>query len=473
MTREPLHISRAIAPALAITLPGAVLFAVLAAFGHIGALIALVAVLAIAFLSFAAMLIRQADLDALADYLDELLQRDDVQPPRIRVSSLGRELAHGLDRLNRSHAKRVRRLEDEAHEIGRVLDDLPDPLFLIDGERRIARANTAAAELFGGPLLGRDLATALRNPAVLGALDAALATGRGRTVEFSIAEPVERDFVARIEPGPPRDDDRVATLLTLHDVSAAKRTEQMRADFVANASHEIRTPLSSLIGFIETLRGPAQGDADAQERFLDIMEQNARRMALLVDDLLSLSRIEVKEHEAPVGVVALAPLLETVAKDVAWEAERRAMTVALDLPETALSAQGDKQELSQVFHNLLDNAVKYGREGSTIRLTGRVAAPPPAALRWPADVPAALCVAVEDEGEGIAREHLPRLTERFYRVDTARSRELGGTGLGLAIVKHIIARHRGSLTVDSELDRGSTFTVYLRPAPPDPEEDPE
>ena len=470
MAREPLHISRAIAPALAITLPGAVLFAVLAGLGHIGALIALVTVLAIGFLSFAAMLIRQADLDALADYLDELLQRDDAAPPRFRVSSLARELAHGLDRLNRSRAKRVRRLEDEVREIGRVLDGLPDPLLLVDNERRIARANDAAAELFGGPLAGRDVATAVRNPAVLGALDAALASGQGQTVEFSLAEPVERDFVARIEPGPPRDDGEGATLLTLHDVSVTKRTEQIRADFVANASHEIRTPLSSLIGFIETLRGPAQGDAEAHERFLDIMEQNARRMARLVDDLLSLSRIEVKEHETPAGEVALGPLLEAVAEDVAWEAEQRAMTVALDLPTEPLLAQGNERELSQVFHNLIDNAVKYGREGSTIRVTGCSAAPPPAALRWPADVGVALCVGVANEGEGIAREHLPRLTERFYRVDTARSRALGGTGLGLAIVKHVVARHRGSLTIDSELDRGSTFTVYLRAAAPDPKE---
>ena len=465
MAREPLHISRAIAPALAITLPGTVPFAVLAALGHVGAMIALVAVLAIAFLSFAAMLIRQADLDALGDYLDELLQRDDAAPPRFRVSSLARELAHGLDRLNRSRTKRVRRLEDEAREIGRVLDGLPDPLFLIDNERRIERANHAATELFGSPLAGRDLATAVRNPAVLGALDTALASGKGQTVEFSLAEPVERDFVAHIEPGPQRERDEGATLLTLHDVSATKRTEQMRADFVANASHEIRTPLSSLIGFIETLRGPAQGDAEAQERFLDIMEQNARRMARLVDDLLSLSRIEVKEHETPAGGVALEPLLEAVAKDVAWEADQRGMTVMLDLPTEPLLAQGDERELSQVFHNLIDNAVKYARQGTTIRVTGRSASPPPAELRWPADVGAALCVAVENEGEGIAREHRPRLTERFYRVDTARSRELGGTGLGLAIVKHVIARHRGSLTIESELDRGSTFTVYLRPAP--------
>lgn len=467
MAREPLHIGRAIVPALAITLPGAMLFAALAALGYIGVLIALVAVLAIAFLSFAAMLIRQADLDALSDYLDELLQRDDAAPPRFRISSLGRELAHGLDRLNRSRARRIGQLENEAREIGRVLDGLPDPLFLIDPERRIARANTAAAKLFGSPLVGRDLATAVRNPAVLGALDAARKSGQGKTVEFAIAEPVEREFVARIEPAAAREGGKGTTLLTLHDISATKRTEQMRADFVANASHEIRTPLSSLIGFIETLRGPAREDAGAQEHFLDIMEQNARRMALLVDDLLSLSRIEVKEHETPAGEVVLGSLLEIATKNVAWESERRAMTVALDLPADPLLAQGDQRELSQVFHNLVDNAVKYGREGSTIRVTARAVTPPPAELRWPADVASALRIAVENEGEGIAREHLPRLTERFYRVDTARSRELGGTGLGLAIVKHVVARHRGSLIIDSELGRGSAFTVYLRAALPE------
>jgi two-component system phosphate regulon sensor histidine kinase PhoR len=244
----------------------------------------------------------------------------------------------------------------------------------------------------------------------------------------------------------------------------------MRADFIANASHEIRTPLSSLIGFIETLRGPARDNPEAQEHFFEIMEQNARRMARLVDDLLSLSRIEIKEHEVPSDQVALGPLLEAAREDVSWDAKPRNITIAIDFPDGPLTARGEANELSQVFHNLFDNAVKYGREGGTVRVSVRTLTPPPAELRWPADAKCALAISVADEGEGIACEHLPRLTERFYRVDTTRSRELGGTGLGLAIVKHVVARHRGTLSVDSELGRGSTFTVYLRTAPPPGEE---
>ena len=239
----------------------------------------------------------------------------------------------------------------------------------------------------------------------------------------------------------------------------------MRADFVANASHEIRTPLAGLIGYIETLRGLAKDDPVAKDQFFEIMEQNARRMAHLVDDLLSLSRIEMKEHETPEGDADIPALLDAARGDLAWNAEQRGIAITLETEGRPLIARGDGGELSQVFHNLLDNAIKYGDANGAVTITARPVSPVPAELGWPADAIGAIAVSVADQGEGIPREHLARLTERFYRVDTARSRELGGTGLGLAIVKHIVARHRGSLAIESELGDGSTFTVFLRPAP--------
>jgi two-component system, OmpR family, phosphate regulon sensor histidine kinase PhoR len=234
----------------------------------------------------------------------------------------------------------------------------------------------------------------------------------------------------------------------------------MRADFIANASHELRTPLTTLTGFIETLRGPAREDAEARERFLAIMQQQAARMTRLVEDLLALSRIELNEHLMPQGRVALGPLLRHLGDTLELRAGERGMRILLDVPPDLPEVLGDRDELAQLFQNLLDNAIKYGRAKSEITVAATE-------TRRAHDVGPSpfIAIAVRDHGEGIAREHLPRLTERFYRIDTARSREMGGTGLGLAIVKHILNRHRGFLEIDSTLGTGSVFTVYLRSAP--------
>jgi two-component system phosphate regulon sensor histidine kinase PhoR len=225
----------------------------------------------------------------------------------------------------------------------------------------------------------------------------------------------------------------------------------MRADFVANASHELRTPLSSLMGFIETLRGPARDDAAARERFLGIMQQQAERMSRLVNDLLSLSRIELDEHVQPTGRVSVGPLLQSVADALELKAQRRGQRLELDLAPELPQVTGDSDQLYQVFQNLVSNAINYGRQGGIVGISARLAR----------GARGGLTVSIRDQGEGIAKEHLPRLTERFYRVDPARSRAVGGTGLGLAIVKHIVSRHRGRLEIDSEVGRGSIFTVHL------------
>jgi two-component system, OmpR family, phosphate regulon sensor histidine kinase PhoR len=246
----------------------------------------------------------------------------------------------------------------------------------------------------------------------------------------------------------------------LHDLTAAKRSERLRADFVANASHELRTPLASLIGFIETLRGPARDDSAARQHFLSIMAEQSQRMKRLVDDLLSLSRIEMNEHRPPTERVDLARLLPTVADLLGQRAAARDMQIKLDLPADLPAVLGDSDELAQVFQNLLDNAIKYSRAGTSIDVTAHASGRILPGAR-PGERPPAVAVTVRDHGEGIAREHLPRLTERFYRVDAARSRELGGTGLGLAIVKHIVNHHRGALEIDSEPGEGSVFTIHL------------
>ncbi|MDK9722847.1 MAG: ATP-binding protein [Rhodospirillales bacterium] len=365
-----------------------------------------------------------------------------------------------LSRLRANWSREMRRQYAFAGTFETVLDSLPDPLLLLDSQRLVVRANLTARRLFGRDLKDRDLAQSLRDPEVLEAVDAVLAGGPGQEVPFESPGPVPRIFLARIEPLPVKAAFDAVALLTFHDITALKRTEQMRADFVANASHELRTPLATLSGFIETLQGPAKDDAGAHEKFLAIMHEQATRMSRLVQDLLSLSRIEINELTPPKGKVALGKLLATVIDGLALNAKAKDATLHLDVPENVPLVIGDADELTQIFQNLIDNAIKYGRRGGRVTAQVRLEARGPMVM-GPEGRQDCVAVTVIDEGEGIAREHLPRLTERFYRVDTARSRALGGTGLGLAIVKHIINRHRGALVIDSEQGKGSRFTVYL------------
>ncbi|MET4805889.1 ATP-binding protein [Limibacillus sp. MBR-115] len=340
-----------------------------------------------------------------------------------------------------------------------ILSSLPDPLILLDEERRVVRMNPAAQAIFGERLLNRDISSLLRNPTLTNAVDRVLAGGEEQVVTFPITGKIDRHMIARVVRLNEANLEGSVVLLTLHDVTGIKRAERMRADFVANASHELRTPLSSLIGFLETLRGPAADDAEARDRFLGIMHDQAVRMSRLVSDLMSLSRIEMEEHTQPTAAIEVGAVLDGIVNGLQIRAGERQITV--DCTYSQLPAVvGDTEALTQIFQNLIENALKYGRKGSHVRIEA-----------WPVgdgttrrgrrlDQPS-LAISVIDQGEGIPREHLPRLTERFYRVDPARSRELGGTGLGLAIVKHLVNRHRGLLEIESELGKGSSFTVYL------------
>jgi two-component system, OmpR family, phosphate regulon sensor histidine kinase PhoR len=330
-----------------------------------------------------------------------------------------------------------------------LLERLPLPVMLLDSGQRVLLVNRDMRAALGPALERKHLSAVLRNPGVLDAVDVTRRSGEPGSASFTIAGPVERHYeayTARIDEG--------LVALLLHDITAIRRSEQMRADFVANASHELRTPLAAVTGFIETLRGPARDDEAARERFLAIMAQEAARMRRLIDDLLSLTRIELNEHVPPQGRVALEPIVRQATAALAPLAAQDDITVSVaagPLPEIL----GDHDELVQLFQNLIHNAIKYGRPGGDVAVTlgrdnGHVFA------------------AVKDDGEGIPREALPRLTERFYRVDVKRSRERGGTGLGLAIVKHILSRHQGRLSIDSRVGEGSTFTVFL-PALAEPE----
>ncbi len=431
----------------AFTLAPATTALVLAWRGDISLGLALIIALA-AFLGAAVVLARPLrDADRLAG-------------PSAAKQSPGRiALWLGIGAAEERAERERERLEEEMRarrdREGRSLDAHPDPLLTFDEARRIHSANASARRVFGEDLTGRDLTETFRDPVLLGAVDRALEGAGTAEAEFRITSPVALEYECAIRP---LGDTEARFLLILRDVTAVRQTERMRADFIANASHEIRTPLATLAGCVETLIGPARDDPAARDRFLDIMSQQAERMTRLVQDLLSLSRIELSEHTVPTDTVKIAPLLARVVDGLALPAREAAVALDLQGTETDVEVVGDEGELEQVFHNLIDNAVKYGADGDsveilcertsgTITLDGR-------------DHPV-LAVTVVDHGDGISDEHRPRLTERFYRADTARSRALGGTGLGLAIVKHIVNRHRGDLAIASTPGEGSRFTVRL------------
>ncbi|MCU0827855.1 MAG: ATP-binding protein [Tabrizicola sp.] len=320
------------------------------------------------------------------------------------------------------------------------------PALLVTSQDRIAACNDRALGLFGAGIRGRNPAMAVRSPGVLGAIAEALRRGGVHEARLTLLrEGQEAVFQATVS----GQGDGLA-LCVFRDISEEEKAEAMRRDFVANVSHELRTPLTALMGFIETLKNAAKDDPKAREMFLGIMEAEAGRMNRLVRDLLQLSRVEAEERVRPKEPVELRGLLEGVISSLRGVAEKTGDTV--ELVGDPVTVPGDHDQLVQVFTNLVENALKYGKAGQVVRVT----LSPEETVRGPA-----VRVEVADEGEGIDPVHLPRLTERFYRVDSHRSREMGGTGLGLAIVKHIVSRHRGWLRVDSVVGEGSRFSVIL------------
>lgn len=329
------------------------------------------------------------------------------------------------------------------------------PVVLIGPDARVSVANRAAHAIFGPVMEGRHYQTVLRQPVLVDMIAALDAGEPAREARF-VAAAGDEEATYRVNGTRLRGDNgRTALLLAFEDMSALEQAEDMRRDFVANVSHELRTPLTALMGFIETLRGAAKDDASARDRFLGIMEREAKRMNRLVSDLLHLSRVESEERVRPTALIDLGAVVTATTAALREMARETGVTLELAGFDQPIRVPGDADQLTQVFTNLIENAVKYGGADRAVTISAaRIDRDP--VLRGPC-----VDVAVRDRGEGIDALHLPRLTERFYRVDTHRSRERGGTGLGLAIVKHIVNRHRGRLRIESTPGQGSVFTVRL------------
>ena len=425
--------------------------------GHLAGRPALIALACITAVTVILVQRYLGSLARFARFVSELSGEQEPVMPRLSFAPATEELASAAATLAAGWRRQRASIDNLAASAQAIVDGLPDPLIGVDRQRRIVRTNRAAVALLGTMGADRDLSTALRHPQLLSAIDTLLEAGADgnfvgpdqTAVEIVLSGAPELDVIAHVRRLPRAASDGSLALIVLHDTTALRRAERMRADFVANASHELKTPIAGLAGFIETLRGPARDDAAARERFLGIMAEQADRMRRLVDDLLMLSRIEQHEHARPDAAVDIGRVLAGVQDLLQLKALSRGVALELVTDPELPRAVGDYDELTIVFQNLIDNALKYAKPSSTVRVTAR----PVSGDR--------LSVAVSDEGDGIPAAHLPRLSERFYRVDTARSRQLGGTGLGLAIVKHVVSRHRGRLDIQSAPGKGSTFTVIL------------
>ena len=336
-----------------------------------------------------------------------------------------------------------------------ILNGLGESVFIVDANRRILFANPPAKSLFGKDLEGRDFVRAIRHPECLRAIGEVLTGAQRANTVITLETPVRATFDVAVSSLGDDDPDGARAAISLNDVSHIREAEQMRSDFVANVSHELRSPLTTLAGFIETLKGAARDDTEARDRFLGLMAREAQRMTRLISDLLSLSKVEVNERVRPTATANVPAIARRVTTALCEQASQENKKIRLFNESEIPSIPGDEDELTQVFHNLIENSIKYSAPDSDVDVSLSIR-DNAGGIRG-----SALAIEIRDQGEGIPSEHIPRLTERFYRVDTSRSRDKGGTGLGLAIVKHIIKRHRGRLQIRSEPGAGTTVTVLL------------
>ncbi len=419
----------------------------------------------------------EKDIHRIATYIQKTAEQENTANIKLplRVAPSVQQLYSAIGFMESKWQGNVDSLISQLEIEQTILDSLPDPLLLLDAHSNIIRANRAAFDVFGAKLIGQHINVLVHDKMLNEAINDILEGEPPQVIELVWNGPIIRTYQVRIAPfrrfwdGPfglrlrddvtDEDPNWPAAMLMMNDITTVKRSEESRIDFIANISHELRTPLASLIGFIETIRGPAKNDTEAKDRFLGIMQDQASRMSRLVSDLLQLSRVELQEHNTPTDRINLIKLLSNLWASLELRAAERNMTINVEAPRELPDILGDWDQLIQAMTNLVENAIKYAPENTEITVTAQITHD---GINHQIGAPReVVSIAVADQGEGIPKEHLTRLTERFYRTDAVKAKRIPGTGLGLAIVKHIINRHRGRLTVSSEIGRGTTFTVYL------------
>jgi two-component system phosphate regulon sensor histidine kinase PhoR len=401
-----------------------------------------------------------ANLSALTFYVRRLATNEQISPPNLSFLNNVEELSDAVSSLHQvweGNRKRMQMLIDEERVL---IDTLPEAMIMLDSDLHIVRTNKALRNIFGGKHFAETTEKIIQDTNVKRAAKRLLNGGSAQEIHLYLDEPFYKNFIIHLGFFNKASEGEVSLVLLMHDISEQKQTEKMLSDFVANASHEIRTPLTSLMGFIETIQTAAKDDPEAQKKFVDIMAGQAMRMKSLVDGLLSLSNIEKNLYTRPQDDVSIPAILREVQSHLSVQADEKNMNINLDIQKSLPKVLGDNGEVLQVFENLIGNAIKYSNPHTQILVKADKVKNTYNGKSLP-ECEEVLRITVSDESEGIAKQHIDRLTERFYRVDPARSRKVGGTGLGLSIVKHILDRHKGLLHIESVVGKGSVFTVLF------------
>jgi len=408
------------------------------------------------------------DLSSLTAYVDDLTVGKNPEAPHLSFLNNVEQLSQSVLTLQTKWGEKAVQLEAALAESSILFDTIPDVLLMVDKNLNILRANNAAINSFRRGIVVMNLKDMTDDTKLINCIDSVLKSGQGEAVEITLKSNNKvQDFLVMVERFPVQSIVGIAAVVIMHDITEEKRRKQLLKDFVANASHEIRTPLTSVIGFLENLKTLDEEEDDVnlrrktRKKFFGIMTDQTNRMSKLVNDLLSLSKAEMNDSEAPSEAVNIEGMLKEIVNRLQHFADEKNIKIKMKAIKNLPTVLGDYDELSQVFTNLLSNAIKYGKDNSNIDITKIIATDFSRSVQMPKDCSKLLLISVKDEGEGISEEHLPRITERFYRVDKIRSRKVGGTGLGLAITKHILYRHMGDLVVESKLGVGSTFTVRM------------
>ena len=448
---------------LFLSFPTALVFIVLAAFRLVDPLLAVISLAAVVIFNIILLFPLTFELQQIKRYITSMAQSENFDEKAMTLSEQdAKEIVEAVNAMHRFWAQKTDILEAQTISDTAVLDSLPDPIIVIDRAGNILGANLSARTSFGKNITNKNIDKLFRSNNFINAVSKVLnKESKSENLIFYTDPPESQKLYAHIKQLPWLSKGKAVAVISIYDMTKSMKIEKMQSDFVANASHELRTPLSIISGFIETLQTSAKDDADARDKFLKIMAEQAEYMSSLIENLLSLSRIELNQDQQPTDKVEVLDIAEEVAKALSIKANEREMKIRIFSDDNLPPVIGDKAQIKQVIQNLADNAVKYGISGTDVTIRLKNAEKIPASKSLKVSKGAAVAISVNNKGPKIEPEQLARLTERFYRMQEHKDLNIKGTGLGLAIAKHIIIRHRGNLTVNSNGYNGTTFTIYL------------
>ncbi len=451
------------AKVLALSLPTALVFIVLAAFRLVDPWLAIISLAMVVLFNIIWLFPLTAELQQIKKYIATMAQGEDFDNIQMKLSEKeAKEIVEAVNAMHKFWAEKTDELEAQTISDTAVLDSLPDPIMMLDKYGNISGANLSARKTFGKNITNKNIDKLFSSNNFINAVQRVLdQETQSENLVFYVHKPLERKMYAHIKQLPWLSKGKAVAVVSIYDMTKSMKIEKMQSDFVANASHELRTPLSIISGFIETLQTTAKNDKEAQDKFLKIMGEQAEYMSALIENLLSLSKIEMNQDQQPQEAVDVEPIAEEVKKSLEAKALLREIKIETDCEKNLPLVRGDKAQIKQVIQNLTDNAIKYGVAASCVTISMKKVEKIPSSKTFKTANGQAIAISVNNKGPKIEPEDLARLTERFYRMQEHKDLNIKGTGLGLAITKHIILRHLGNLTVSSTAYKGTTFTVYL------------